>query len=316
MDLFYNSLIQVDFMINAIETNRLCKSMGKKEIVKSIDFTVPTGKIYGLVGKNGAGKTTLMKLICGIIMPTSGELKLFNSSNLNVERKETGCLIEQPALYPNMTAAENLAAQGCLLRNFNKNEIPEVLEKVGLSFNEKKKVKSYSMGMKQRLGIALALLGKPRLLVLDEPMNGLDPIGIKQMRKLICDLNNEYNMTIVLSSHIIDELAKMVHIYGIMKDGHLIKEIETDELEEEMKGGMKIQVLQKDVEKTQCVLQQMNFFEYQYKEGYFILNICKEKELNMLLKEFATHDITIVQLVKNEYQIEDYVISFLEGSNK
>ncbi len=164
-------------MINAIETNRLCKSMGKKEIVKSIDFTVPTGKIYGLVGKNGAGKTTLMKLICGIIMPTSGELKLFNSSNLNVERKEIGCLIEQPALYPNMTAAENLAAQGCLLRNFNKNEIPEVLEKVGLSFNEKKKVKSYSMGMKQRLGIALALLGKPRLLVLDEPMNGLDPIG-------------------------------------------------------------------------------------------------------------------------------------------
>ena len=302
-------------MVDVVQMIDVNKNIGKKRVLNNINLKISEGIIYGLVGKNGAGKTTLMKLLCGILYPTNGNILLFNSSNLLKGRQEIGSLIEEPALYPNMNSVENLVAHGILISNFNKNDIPNLLEIVGLKGMEEKKIKEYSLGMKQRLAIALALLGKPKLLILDEPMNGLDPVGMKHVRELLLRLNKEYKVSILVSSHIIDELAIIVDVYGVIKEGKLIKELVAGDFEHHSMETIKIQILHHDIDKIFNLLKKGNFGKYHYKgNGYFVFYEFSEEQLRSLLLTLINNEIRILQMTRKENKVEDYIISLLEDN--
>lgn len=217
---------QVRFVV---ETEQLTKIYGKKTVLDHVSMHVAEGDIYGFIGKNGAGKTTLMKLLLGMSQPNSGSMKLFGTTNLNLARHHVGALIEEPALYKNCTAKENMK-RFAILAGADVDQIDELLQLVGLADVGKKKVGKFSLGMKQRLGIALAMLGRPDLLILDEPINGLDPEGIKEVRDLLLRLNREQGVTILVSSHLLDELAKITTRYGIINQGCLVEEISAEDL--------------------------------------------------------------------------------------
>ena len=225
-----------------LETKELTKTYRKIPVVNKVNLHVCQGDIYGLIGKNGAGKTTLMKMVCGLTAPSVGEYELFESHDVDEERKRIGCMIEQPALYPDMTARDNLIYYNKLMGIRNNSNIDEILELVGLTEAQKKKTKQFSLGMKQRLSIAIALLGYPDLLILDEPINGLDPTGIKEIRELILRLNKERNITIIISSHILGELSKVATRYGVSENGNLVKEFTNEELEQCCKTCIQIEV--------------------------------------------------------------------------
>ena len=213
-----------------IETEKVVKKFGYKAAVKDVSLHISRGDIYGLIGKNGAGKTTLMKVLLGLIFPTSGSVRLFGTDDLNSARARIGSLIEAPGLYTGETAYENLK-RFALLTNSTEEEIQEILKLVGLADTGNKKAGAFSLGMKQRLGIGIALLGNPEMLILDEPVNGLDPAGIKDVRDIILELNSK-GVTVLISSHLLDELGKIATKYGIMRDGELIEELTPDEISE------------------------------------------------------------------------------------
>ena len=222
-----------------LRTRELTKSYNQTAVVNKVNISVAKGDIYGLIGKNGAGKTTLMKMVCGLAEPTYGEIDLFESGTVKEERKRIGCMIEQPVLYPDMTARDNLIYYNKLMGIKGNSNIDEILELVGLAGTQKKKTKQFSLGMKQRLSIAIALLGYPDLLILDEPINGLDPTGIIEIRELILRLNREQNITIVISSHILGELSKIATRYGVIETGNLVEEFSKEELEQRCKTCIK-----------------------------------------------------------------------------
>ncbi len=221
-----------------IETKDLCKQYRTKFALRDVSMHVKKGEIYGLIGKNGAGKTTLMKLILGICKAGSGSLTLFEGEPYALARKKIGSLVEAPGLYKNCSARENMR-RFAILYGADEGEIEPILERVNLAYTGKKKAGEFSLGMRQRLGIAIALLGKPEVLVLDEPINGLDPAGIKEVRDLILQLHDE-GITFVISSHLLDELAKVVTQYGILADGRLVEEISAAELNEKCRRYVKI----------------------------------------------------------------------------
>jgi len=223
-----------------VQTKSLTKKYGSKMAVNEVSINIKKGDIYGLIGKNGAGKTTLMKMLLGLTRPTSGEIRLFESSDLGAARKQIGSLIEAPALYNNQTATENMR-RFALLSHSTESEIQSLLTLVGLQDVGRKKVGKFSLGMRQRLGIAIALLGNPRLLILDEPVNGLDPAGIKDMRDIILELNSK-GITFVISSHLLDELGKIATTYGILSNGVLTEEISAEALNERCNAALNITV--------------------------------------------------------------------------
>lgn len=228
-----------------LKTYNITKKYGEQLAVDNVNMTIKKGDIYGFIGKNGAGKTTLIRLITGLIHKSSGEIELLvvNEENeLNKARTMVGSLIESPSLYTNMTARENLEVSR-LVRNIpGKKCIDEVLELVGLKDVEKKKVKNFSLGMRQRLGIANALMGNPKLLILDEPINGLDPMGIVEIRELLKKINKEKDMTILISSHILSELSELATTYGIISNGKLIEEITAKQLSEKCRQYIDLKV--------------------------------------------------------------------------
>lgn len=207
-----------------IRTENLVKQYNTKKAVNQVSLHIKKGEIYGLIGKNGAGKTTFMKMILGLSAADSGKIFLFENDDLNKERVKFGSLIEEPGLYKNCSARENLH-RFSILYGADKSEVDKLLRIVRLSNTGKKPVGQFSLGMKQRLGIAIALLNHPEVLVLDEPVNGLDPEGIKDVRNIILKLNQQYGVTFFISSHLLDELAKVVTCYGIMRNGRLVEEI-------------------------------------------------------------------------------------------
>ena len=218
-----------------LKTYNLTKKYGNQIVVDNVNMTIKKGDIYGFIGQNGAGKTTLIRLITGLIHKSNGEIELFGGSGekaLNEARTMIGSLIETPSFYGNMTARENLEVSRLVRDIPGKNCIDEVLNLVGLNDVEKKKVKNFSLGMRQRLGIANALMGNPKLLILDEPINGLDPMGIVEIRELLKKINKEKDMTILISSHILSELSELATTYGIISKGRLIEEITANELNE------------------------------------------------------------------------------------
>lgn len=218
-----------------LQTNKLTKKYKNFWALKGLSMHVPQGSIYGLVGRNGAGKTTLIRLICGLQKPTKGGYILYGVKDtdrrISKARRRMGAVVETPAIYMDMTAEDNLKQQCLILGTPSYDSIPEILELVGLSNTGNKKARNFSLGMKQRLGIAVALMGNPDFLVLDEPINGLDPQGIIEIRELILKLNREYQITVLISSHILDELARLATHYGFVDDGRIVKEISAAELE-------------------------------------------------------------------------------------
>ena len=218
-----------------LETNGLSKRYRDFTALCGLNMHIPKGSIYGFVGRNGAGKTTLIRLICGLQEPTSGSFTLYGVKNTDAKieraRRRMGAVVESPAVYPDMTAEENLRQQYLVLGRPAADGIAELLHLVGLNGTGKKKVKNFSLGMRQRLGIAIALAGNPDFLVLDEPVNGLDPQGIIEMRELILKLNREHGITVLISSHILDELSRLATHYGFIDGGHMVKEMSAEELE-------------------------------------------------------------------------------------
>mgnify|MGYP004517156009 FL=1 len=228
-----------------LKTYNITKKYGNQVAINNVNMTIKKGEIYGFIGQNGAGKTTLIRLITGLIHKTGGEIELLGATGeaeLNKSRTMIGSLIETPSFYTNMTARENLEVSR-LVRNIpGKKCIDEVLELVGLKDVEKKKVKNFSLGMRQRLGIANALMGNPKLLILDEPINGLDPMGIVEIRELLKKINKEKDMTILISSHILSELSELATTYGIISNGKLIEEITSEELAEKCRQYIDLKV--------------------------------------------------------------------------
>lgn len=229
-----------------LTTENVTKVYGKNKVVNRVNMHMKKGSIYGFIGKNGAGKTTFMRMVAGLAAPTEGEIELFGSRDLERERMRVGCLIENPGAFANMTAKENLEV---IRRQFGIAEpaVDSMLEFVGLLEAGKKKVKNFSMGMKQRLGISVALLRNPDFLILDEPINGLDPEGIIEIRELLLKLNKEKKISILISSHILGELSKIASDYGIIRDGVLVDEFEAKELDNRCRRCQKIIVDQTEL---------------------------------------------------------------------
>ena len=216
-------------METVLKTNKLTKVYGRRKVVDGVSMTINKGDIYGFIGKNGAGKTTFMRTVLSLTSISSGEVELFGGKRIEEVGNKIGSLIEAPGLYKNATAYENLK-RFSIFYGADESKINDILKFVNLDKTGKKKAKDFSLGMRQRLGIAIALLGDPEFLVLDEPINGLDPAGIKEIRDVILKLNKELGITFLISSHLLDELAKVVTKYGIINNGVLLEEVSAKEL--------------------------------------------------------------------------------------
>lgn len=292
-----------------IETKDLTKSFGSKLAVNHVNMHVQKGDIYGFIGRNGAGKTTAMKLILGLLRANEGSVELYGSDkNLDLSRKKIGSLIETPALYRNASAYENLKRYSILFGG-TEEDIKEILDFVGLADTGKKKAGSFSLGMKQRLGIGIALLGNPEIMILDEPINGLDPAGIKEIRDTIIKLNKEKGVTFLISSHLLDELAKIVTRYGIIAEGELVEELTADELMAKCEDKLKIKV--SNVKKAETVLKKAKLLDrYESTTEYIIMynNFDKASEINKLLIE---NKIEVSELTPSNTGFEDYFIERL-----
>lgn len=287
-----------------IETNNLVKTYGAKRAVDRVSVHIGKGEIYGLIGKNGAGKTTLMKTILGLTFQDEGEIRLFDSDELNKQRARIGALIENPGLYTSETAYGNLKLFGMLTGSCDE-EINNILKLVGLEGAGRKKVKAFSLGMKQRLGIAIALLGNPELLVLDEPVNGLDPSGIKEMRDLLLELNSK-GVTVFISSHLIDELGKIATKFGIMRDGALVEEITKDELQRAC--GTSIEIAVDDAEAAKrVIIENVSGAEVKIENGIVFVSggSVSAAELNKML---SVADISVSELKHENVSLEDFFI--------
>lgn len=289
-----------------IETRNLTKRYGEKIAVNQMFAHVKKGDIYGLIGKNGAGKTTLMKLILGLSVPNAGEISLFGNTDLNAGRKKIGSLIEAPALFKNESAFENMK-RFSLLSPTSDDEIKRLLDFVGIGNTGNKKVGTFSLGMKQRLGIAIALLGAPELLVLDEPINGLDPAGIKEVRDLIVDLNRK-GITFMISSHILDELGKIATAYGIVNEG-VLEEISAEELRKNCRSALKIVV--DDGGKAAAAIA-ASFPDAEFTVNGNVVEITSEvKDASAINKALAKADVSVYEISNEQMEFEDYFIARL-----
>ena len=238
----------------AVETTALTKIYGDKAAVKQLDLRVREGEIYGFIGRNGAGKSTTLKMLCGLASPTEGEIRLFGKPvNDSLVRQRLGVLIESAGAYPHLTARQNVMMKAICMGLADDKSVDEVLDMTGLADAGRKKVKHFSMGMKQRMGVALALLGNPDMLVLDEPVNGLDPEGIRELRQLFLRLQEE-GKTILISSHILGELSKISTNYGIIKDGEMIEQLTREELEEKCQDYFQVEV--QDVKRALALIEE------------------------------------------------------------
>lgn len=298
-----------------LKTYNITKKYGEQLAVDNVNMTIKKGDIYGVIGQNGAGKTTLIRLITGLIHKSGGEIELLGANEeneLNKARTMVGSLIESPSLYTNMTARENLEVSR-LVRNIpGKKCIDEVLELVGLKDVEKKKVKNFSLGMRQRLGIANALMGNPKLLILDEPVNGLDPMGIVEIRELLKKINKEKDMTILISSHILSELSELATTYGIISNGKLIEEITAKQLSEKCRQYIDLKV--DDIARAVILLErELGISDYEVLEDSNIKvfsNLDNVGEVNSLLSRSG---IIVESISVKGENLEEYFMNKVGG---
>ena len=298
-----------------LRTKALKKTYGNYKALSGLSMNVPQGAIYGFIGKNGAGKTTLIRLICGLQDPTSGGYTLYGRENTDKEiaksRRRMGAVVETPALYPDMTAADNLKQQYLILGLPSFDGLPEILKTVGLYDVGKKKVKHFSLGMRQRLGIAVALVGDPDFLVLDEPVNGLDPEGIVEMRELILKLNRERQITVLVSIHILDELSKLATHYGFIDNGRIVKEISAKELEAAMKKCVRVEV--DDTKALARVLDRMNL-EYAVLSDRMV-DVYARVNISRLTFALAEENCQVFSVQERDESLESYYINLIGGGN-
>ena len=288
-----------------LRTDKLTKRFGAKCAVNGVSMQIRKGEIYGFIGKNGAGKTTLMRLVLGAAMPSAGDIEIFGGEELSRARHRIGALLEYPCLYKGCSAYENLKRFSLLTGN-TKDELLEILELVGLKNVGKKKVGKFSLGMKQRLAIGVALLGHPEFLVLDEPVNGLDPAGIKEIRDVILRLNREKGVTFLISSHLLDELSKIVTTYGIIKDGVLIEQISAEELEVRCRHHLSITVddVQKALSLLSCITDRSSI-KVEGNSLYLYSLIDKSDRINRLL---VRHGVKVSELKIQAASLEEYFL--------
>ena len=299
-----------------LRTVGVSKKYRSNWVLRKVNMNIQRGDIYGFVGENGSGKTTIIRLITGLISADEGYVELFGVSSESPEiasvRKKLGAIVESPSIYKNMSARENLKMQSMILGLEDEEKIKRVLSEVGLSevYDDKKKAGNFSLGMRQRLGIAMALLGDPEFIILDEPMNGLDPAGIVEIRELILRLNREKQITFLISSHILTELSLVANKYGIISHGALIKEITAEELEKACRPNTTIET--NDPRALYMLLTQ-----YLPAEDLRLLmnsvRITGDVELNDLLKKILAEDIKILSINCYKSNIESYYLSLVGG---
>lgn len=296
-----------------LKTCNITKRYKKQVILKNINMTVRKGDIYGFIGANGAGKTTLMRIITGLSHEDGGDIEILGEKeNIDNSRMMLGSLIESPAFYNDMTAAENLEVSRRVRNIPGENCIKEALDLVGLGETGKKKFKDFSLGMKQRLGIANALLGSPRVLILDEPINGLDPIGIIEIRDMLKRINKENEVTILISSHILSELSELATCYGIIEKGILIEEISSKDLEEKCKQYIEVSI--DNTSKAATLLEnKLGISSYEVLEnGEIRIYECLDK-IGIINSELVMEGIIIKKLNLKSEKLEDYFRKALKG---
>jgi len=296
-----------------LKTNGLTKKYGNFQALNGLTMNVPKGAIYGFVGKNGAGKTTLIRLICGLQEPTAGNFALYDIQNdhkdVSKARRRMGAVVETPSIYLDMTAEENLMQQYLILGLPSFDGIQNLLKLVGLENTGKKKAKNFSLGMKQRLGIAIALVGEPDFLVLDEPVNGLDPQGIIEIRELLLKLNREKQITVLISSHILDELSRLATHYGIIDNGHMVKELSAEELEAACRKCVRVEVT--DTTILACVLDSMKM-EYKIISAN-TADIFAKVNVTQLTIALAKENCEVLSMQERDESLESYYISLVGG---
>lgn len=299
-----------------LETNALSKRYGKAEVLSQLSMHVPKGSIYGFVGKNGAGKTTLIRLVCGLQQPSAGEYLLYGKSNgsgeIRQSRRRMGAVVEAPSVYQYMSAEDNLKEQYRMLGLPSFDGIPELLALVGLEDVGKKHVKNFSLGMRQRIGIAVALAGDPDFLVLDEPANGLDPKGIIEMRELILKLNRERQTTVLITSHILDELSRLATHYGFIDQGRMVKEMSAEELERACKKCLRM-----EVSNARSAIPVMDQRGWQYEVlSDQRIDVYEEIKVTELVMALAERDCEVMSLQEREESLESYFINLIGGAKK
>lgn len=296
-----------------LKTNALKKSYGHYKALNGLTMSVPKGSIYGFVGKNGAGKTTLIRLICGLQKPTGGEYSIYGIGNKEREiikaRRRIGAVVETPSIYLDMTAEDNLRVQCRVLGLPSFEGIADVLKMVGLENTGRKRVKDFSLGMRQRLGIAVAIVGAPDFLVLDEPVNGLDPQGIVEIREIILKLNREHGITVLISSHILDELSRLATYFGFIDNGQMVKEISASELEAACRKC--VHLIVSDVKALSRVLDEVGL-------EYTILSdseadVFGEISITKLVSKLSAENCEVLSMQERDENLENYYINLVGG---
>ena len=299
-----------------LQTNALCKHYHKFKALNSLTMNVPKGSIYGFVGKNGSGKTTLIRLLTGLQPATSGDFILYGAKStdpeINKARRRMGAVVETPSIYLGMNAAENLREQCRVIGAPSFDNIKEILELVGLADTGKKKARNFSLGMRQRLGIAMVLVGDPDFLVLDEPVNGLDPQGIIEIRELILKLNKERNITVLISSHILDELSRLATHYGFIDGGHIIKEISAEELEAACRKSIHVEV--EDINAMARALDKINV-NYAV-TGENSADLFTKMSATKLINAISTENCEVFTMSERDESLESYFINLVGGAEK
>lgn len=301
--------------MDAIQTIGLCKRYGNKNAVNNLSIQVPKGSVYGFIGRNGAGKSTTQRMICGLASPTTGEIKLFERPVTDpAVRRKIGTLIEQPGIYPGMSALENVILQGYSIGLENpKKSALEALDAVGLSKAVKKKAKHLSLGMKQRLGLAIAMLGNPELLILDEPINGLDPEGIVQLREVIANLHRDRGVTIFISSHILGELSKIATHYSIIEDGELIEQTSAEELANKRKDYLTVKV--EDAPKAAQLLSKELHIPAMEVVSSREIHLPGFKDTAAVNRILYSNNYNVEEVFLHQQDLEEYFIELMGGTD-
>lgn len=296
------------------KSNGISKSYGKFTALSDVNMEIPKGAIYGFVGKNGAGKTTLIRVMTGLQRPSSGTYELmgksFTDKDISESRRRMGAVVESPAVYLDMSARDNLIQQCLMLGLPDYNCVDEILEMVGLTETGKKKARNFSLGMRQRLGIGVALCGSPDFIVLDEPINGLDPQGIIEVRELILKLNRERGITFLISSHILDELAKVATHYGFIDKGHIVRQMTAEELTDECRKSIRMKV--SDIKLLSKVMEEKKI-DYKVVDSN-TADVYADLTFSEVAKDFEKVGCTIINMQEHDESLEAFYLSLLGGN--
>lgn len=302
--------------MNVLEVKDVYKHLGKRQIIKGISFSVKEGEIFGFLGPNGAGKTTTIRMLVGLIAPNQGTISIMgNNIQTNREKalKEVGAVVENPELYTYLSGLENLM-QVAAIRKINRKKVDEIVELVGLTSRINDKVKKYSLGMKQRLGLGIALLSKPKLLILDEPTNGLDPSGIMDFRNIVKTSAKEYGMSVFVSSHILSEIQQLCDTVAFINDGQIqsIESLNPDNTEEKVS----MVIVSKDIEKCGNTLNHISFVSsIEQKDGRFTIKV-DENNIPELIYKLSENRVPIREIFEKHQELEERYVELVEGGNR